>query len=353
MRCCRDETVGVDLPLHQSVLLHDAVAGVAPCPSGGVYLDATFGGGGHSRALLERIGPEGCVVALDRDAEAIARGRALAAAFPGRLTLVHAPFSRAEAVLAGLGTSRLAGALFDLGVSSPQLDDPGRGFSFRGDGPLDMRMDRQEGQTAAELVNTMSVEELADLIYRYGEERHSRRVARLIGLARKEGPIRTTQQLAAVVAAAVPRSGDGLHPATRTFQALRIAVNRELDELAQGLAAAMSLLVAGGRLAVISFHSLEDRMVKWTFREAAAPLLPGAVERGAWQVLTRKPVIPDLAAVAANPRARSAKMRLIAKISDQAPRVTDPYALLGLPARNHQDAVSGRGRLALPPAVRR
>ncbi len=293
---------------HIPVLLADTIAALAP-HDGGLYLDGTFGGGGYTEALLRSSDCR--VVALDRDPEAVRRGEVLEQLYRGRLTLVEGRFSEMEKLLQPLGISQLAGVALDLGVSSQQLDDPARGFSFRGDGPLDMRMGAS-GQSAADLVNSASETELAAIIRDYGEERFARRIARAIVAAR---PLTRTAELAALIRRVVPESGE-IDPATRTFQALRIAVNEELDELDRGLAAAERMLEPGGRLAVVAFHSLEDRRVKSFLRErcGAAPKtsrhLPGTRETvPSFRLINRKPVMPSAAEIARNPRARSARLR--------------------------------------------
>ncbi|MBM3532328.1 MAG: 16S rRNA (cytosine(1402)-N(4))-methyltransferase RsmH [Alphaproteobacteria bacterium] len=303
-------------PAHLPVLLDEVLAALAP-KDGGLYVDGTFGLGGYSRALLESADCR--VLGIDRDPDAVARGADLAARYAGRLTLHHARFGDMAAIAKADGIDRVDGVALDLGVSSPQLDEGGRGFSFRLDGPLDMRMEK-DGQSAADIVNTLSEEDLADLIADLGEERHAKRVARAIIAAR---PLATTGELAAVVRRAVPRSGDGIDPATRTFQALRLAVNDELGELDRGLAAAETLLAPGGRLAAVSFHSLEDRRVKAFLarRAGAAPRpsrhLPeaGADDAPTFRLLSRKPVTPSPAEVKRNPRARSARLRVAERTS--------------------------------------
>lgn len=296
-------------------MLAETLAALALRPDG-CYLDCTFGRGGHSRAILAQLGPAGRLIALDRDPQAVAAAQSMT---DPRFSVAQARFSTLAAVLDQLAVPLLDGVLLDLGVSSPQLDDAARGFSFRTDGPLDMRMEKA-GRSAADLVNTMTEGELADLILDLGEERHARRVARAIIAAR---PLRTTNELAAVVRRAVPRSADGIDPATRTFQALRLAVNEELDELDRGLAAAEGLLAPGGRLAAVSFHSLEDRRVKTflTARAGAGPRpsrhLPetGSVAEPTFRLLTRKPVTPSPAEIDRNPRSRSARLRAAERTS--------------------------------------
>jgi len=292
-------------------VLRDAVIAALAPKDGGRYVDGTFGAGGYSQALLDAAG---CSVwGIDRDPDALAAGRALADRYAGRLTLIEGRFGEMEALLARHNVPPVDGVALDLGVSSMQLDRPERGFSFRGDGPLDMRMGRQ-GQSAADLVNTLPEAELAALIRDYGEERFARRIAGAIVRAR---PIARTAQLAEIVRAAVPRTGDAIHPATRTFQALRMAVNDELGELARGLAAAERILAPGGRLAVVTFHSLEDRPVK-SFLQRRAGKIPGGSRHfpetetrraPSFRLLTAKPIVPGADEILANPRARSAKLR--------------------------------------------
>ena len=294
---------------HVPVLLDEVVAAIAP-RDGDIIVDATFGRGGYSAAFLETAPCK--VIGIDRDPDAVAAGRASDAASQGRLTVIEGRFGEMDSLVDG----PVDGVAFDVGVSSPQIDDPERGFSFRADGPLDMRMARH-GPTAADVVNTTPEEDLATIIYRYGEERRSRRVAKAIVSARADAPITRTAQLAEIVRRVVPQSRDGIDPATRTFQALRIHVNDELDELDHGLSAAERLLRPGGRLAVVSFHSLEDRQVKrfLTERSGAAPRasrhLPDAGEGQppTFRLMHRKPVTPGKAELAANPRARSARLR--------------------------------------------
>jgi 16S rRNA (cytosine1402-N4)-methyltransferase len=288
--------------LHLPVLAAEVAAFLAPRP-GGRYLDATVGLGGHAVSLLEASGSAGTLVGLDCDPEALRMAGERLADFGGRVTLLH---GRYEALAALLDPgARFDGILFDLGTSALQLDTPARGFSFATDGPLDMRMDPTRGPTAAELIRRLPERELANLIYRWGEERWSRRIARAVVASRREVPIGSTAALAAVVARAIPRGKwpRQIHPATRTFQALRIAVNEELTGLRAALLAAADRLAAGGRMAVISFHSLEDRIVKQTWRELEAA--------AAARILTRRPVAPGEAEARRNPRARSAKLRVL------------------------------------------
>ena len=296
---------------------------------GAVIVDGTFGAGGYTREILAR-GAQ--VIALDRDRDAVALGAGLVAEAGGRLTLMDERFSALDRVARQLGHAAVDGVVLDLGVSSMQLDEADRGFSFRLDGPLDMRM-RGEGPTAADVVSRASERDLADIVFRLGEERHARAVARAIVTARRQSPIRSTRALAEVVQRVVRAAPGGIHPATRTFQALRIFVNEELAELANGLAAAERILKPGGRLVVVAFHSLEDRVVK-TFlaeRSRAAsvsrhrPAL--AAEPPTFRLLTKRPVVPDAAEIAANPRARSAKLRAAERL-DAPPRPLDGAGLL-------------------------
>jgi 16S rRNA (cytosine1402-N4)-methyltransferase len=304
----------VTAPLHIPVLVDEIVLALAPRP-GSVIVDGTFGLGGYARALLAASPCR--VIGIDRDPQAIDRGRALEAEFPGRLSLLEGCFGEMERLLRAAGIDAVDGVALDLGVSSPQIDTPERGFSFRFDGPLDMRMGG-DGPTAAALVNSLGEAELADIIFRLGEERLSRRVAKAIVAARREAPIERTAALARIIRSVVPGSRDGIDPATRTFQALRIYVNDELGELERGLAAAERLLKAGGRLAVVSFHSLEDRAIKLFLREraGAAPTgsrhQPEAAPRRdpSFHLVGRKPVEAGPEELARNPRARSAKLRV-------------------------------------------
>jgi 16S rRNA (cytosine1402-N4)-methyltransferase len=293
-------------PAHEPVLVAETVALLDPS-RGGLFVDCTVGLGGHAGALL--AGGASRVLGLDRDTTALAIAAETLAAWQTQVELVHADFRDLPAVLQARGINAIAGGLADLGVSSMQFDAEGRGFSFRRDEPLDMRMDQTQGPTAADLLAAAGEEDLANVIFQYGEERYSRRIARSVVEARRAGRIATTGQLAQIVRRAVPRKGyQRIDPATRTFQALRIWVNRELDGLDEFLIAASRLLGAGARLAVITFHSLEDRIVKHVFRALAAG-------EEALRVLTRKPVIPGEAEVTRNPRARSAKLRAIERLA--------------------------------------
>ena len=293
-------------PAHEPVMVAETVALLEPA-RGGLFVDCTVGLGGHARAIL--AGGATRLIGLDRDMTALAMAAETLADWRDRVELVHADYRELPSVLATRGIDGIAGALADLGVSSMQFDTEGRGFSFRRDEPLDMRMDQTQGATAADLIAGTGEEDLANVIFQYGEERFSRRIARGIVEARRAGRIATTGQLAQIVRRAVPRKGyQRIDPATRTFQALRIWVNRELDGLDTFLVDASRLLSSGARLAVITFHSLEDRIVKHVFRALAAA---GETLR----VLTRKPVVPGEAEVARNPRARSAKLRAIERLA--------------------------------------
>jgi 16S rRNA (cytosine1402-N4)-methyltransferase len=292
---------------HLPVLTAEVIAQLRP-ERGGLFVDCTVGLGGHARALLEAGATH--LVGLDRDEDALERARHTLSPWADRVSLVHADYRDLDGALDALGLGAIDGALADLGVSSLQFDAPGRGFSFQRDEPLDMRMDRSRGETVAELIARASERELADVIFQYGEERFSRRIARRMVEARAESPVETTGRLAALVRRAVPHRGySRIDPATRTFQALRIWVNRELEGLDAFLAAAIRRLRAGARLAVITFHSLEDRIVKHTLR-ALAQSRDMAV-----QVLTRKPIVPGDDEVQANPRARSAKLRVAERMA--------------------------------------
>ena len=295
-------------PGHLSVMLEEAMAWLAPKP-GGRYCDATLGVGGHAFAMLQRSEPDGRVIGLDRDPAALATAGARLQSFGARVTLVHARFSEARAVLERLEMIPVDGFLVDLGVSSPQLDRPERGFSFRTDGPLDMRMDPTSGETAAELLRRVDEGELTRIIREQGEERHAARVARAIVEARRAGPVETTGKLAAIVARAIPRHEYGKNPATRTFQALRITVNDELGEIERFLDVAADCLRPGGRLVVIAFHSLEDRIVKRRLRALAGRGGPGSADPAVLRLLTKHVVVPGDDERRSNPRARSARLR--------------------------------------------
>jgi 16S rRNA (cytosine1402-N4)-methyltransferase len=307
---------------HVSVLLDETLELLAVRP-GGLWVDGTVGLGGHAAALLRATAPDGKLLGLDRDTETLERARTALGGFGDRVRLEAGDYRE---IPEQLGDQRADGVLLDLGISSAQLDDPERGFSFQADGPLDMRMDRREGETAADVVNHLPEKELADLIYAYGEERKSRRVARAIVRARERAPIRTTGELAEIVRRAVvggvprgrrrglhpatPRgSRRGIHPATRTFQALRIHVNHELDGLGEALEEIAHCLAPGGRLAVIAFHTLEDPAVKTAFRD---------LSRRGHRLLTKKPVRPTESEARDNPRARSARLRGLATSLEEA-----------------------------------
>jgi len=290
---------------HVPVLLEAIVAILQPRP-GGRYLDATVGVGGHAETILRASEPTGTLVGIDRDAEALALARQRLDVFGERVMLLH---GRYEYLTELVGAGRaFDGILFDLGASSLQLDTAARGFSFGREGPLDMRMDRSGGSTAADIAARLSEQELADLIFRFGEERWSRRIARAIVEARQEEPIRSTTALANVVSRAIPRRywPRHIHPATRTFQALRIVVNDELGRLDRALAQAVDLLHPAGRVVVMSFHSLEDRVVKQEWRNMAAA--------GTVRILTKRPMRPGEAETTTNPRARSAKLRAVERL---------------------------------------
>lgn len=306
---------------HIPVLLAEVLEGLAIRPDG-LYIDATFGRGGHSAAILERLGPAGRLLAIDRDEEAVAAGRERFSA-DRRFLIERGNFSGlgAIAVRHGFGGTT-DGILFDLGVSSPQLDDAERGFSFRQDGPLDMRMDRQEGPSAGDWLNQVSERELRQVLKTYGEERQAARIARAVVRTREETPLATTAQLAGIVESVLGRRRPGeRHPATKTFQAIRIHLNRELESITGALSQVREVLAVGGRLAVISFHSLEDRIVKRFMREASLedpryrglPEMPS--EARAWLRLVGKPVAPSASEAEANPRARSARLRIAEKVA--------------------------------------
>ncbi len=303
---------------HDTVLLHEAVQALVGNPAG-FYVDGTFGRGGHAREILRRLNEGGQLLGVDKDHEAEDVARPLAAE-DGRFTFYRGSFADLPRELAARGASSVDGVLLDLGVSSPQLDQAERGFSFQHDGPLDMRMDRSRGSSAAEWLAVASEEEIADVLREYGEERYARRIAEALVRERAIQPLTGTAQLAAVVSAAHPRWEKHKHPATRAFQAIRIRVNRELEDLRDFLADALALLAVGGRLVVISFHSLEDRMVKRYLRDMVrGPQLPRdlpvtAAESGGRMRLLGKAVRASDAEVAANPRARSAIMRCAERV---------------------------------------
>jgi 16S rRNA (cytosine1402-N4)-methyltransferase len=327
---------------HVPVLLRPAVD-LLKVRDGGVYIDGTFGAGGYSRAILAAADTR--VIGIDRDRCAVAQGAALVQAAGGRLTLIEERFSALDRIARRLGHESVDGVIFDVGVSSMQLEDPARGFSFRLEGPLDMRMG-QAGPRAADVIARASERELANIIFRLGEERHARAVARRIVAARRRAPIETTTALAELVARVVRGRPGGIHPATRTFQALRMFVNEELAELVNALAAAERILKPSGRLVVVTFHSLEDRIVKTFFAERSRaagvsrhrPDVAGPAP--SFRLLTKRPIVPDEAEIAQNPRARSAKLRA-GERTEAPPCALDIAALLPpLPALG--DIVRGR-----------
>jgi 16S rRNA (cytosine1402-N4)-methyltransferase len=295
------------MAVHEPVMVAEVLAALAP-ERGGVFVDCTVGPGGHARALLDAGATR--LIGIDRDPGALALARTALARWSDRVELVHADYRELGALLDARGIDAVDGVLADLGVSSLQLDAEGRGFSFRRDEPLDMRMDPTSGETAAEWIATVREPELADVIYQFGEERFARRIARAVVWARAATPITTTGQLASVVRRAIPSRGyQRIDPATRTFQAIRIRVNRELDRLDVFLRDAVARLRAGARLAIVSFHSLEDRIVKHTFRALVAG------EPGVLRAVTRKPLTPGERETEQNPRARSARLRVVEKLA--------------------------------------
>jgi 16S rRNA (cytosine1402-N4)-methyltransferase len=311
-----------NLALAHLPVMREEVLELLQCRPGGIYVDATLGLGGHAWAILEKIQPGGTLIGLDRDKESLEQAKAHLQLYSGSIRLLHENFKNLPLVLNHLGIGPIDGILVDLGVSSYQLLLPERGFSFQSEAPLDMRMDRSQRMTAAELVNDLPEEQLASIIYRHGEERFSRRIAAAIVAARERARIGRCSQLAEIVSRAVRHKGaHSIHPATRTFQALRIAVNQELEGLDEFFANALSFLAPGGRLAVISFHSLEDRIVKRSFRMLSGACVcerprdlctcPRQVRA---RILTARPRIPGDAELATNPRARSAKLRALERM---------------------------------------
>jgi 16S rRNA (cytosine1402-N4)-methyltransferase len=305
---------------HKPVLLKEAVTGLQP-RDGGVYVDGTVGDGGHAEAILAASAPTGRLVGLDRDEEAIEASRRRLRRYGNRVHVVRAEFANMKEVLHNLGYETADGVLLDLGVSSRQLEIPARGFSFSAEGPLDMRMSRSQKRAAADIVADASAEELTKIFREYGEERRAAAVARAIVRERARKPVATTTQLAAICERVLGKGRAKIHPATKIFQALRIAVNDELEQLRQGLEAAVELLKSGGRLAVISFHSLEDRIVKEFFARLSTdcvcpPDFPVCVchHRRVLRVVTRRPITPAAAEIAVNPRSRSARLRIAEKI---------------------------------------
>nr|WP_074950248.1 16S rRNA (cytosine(1402)-N(4))-methyltransferase RsmH [Alicyclobacillus macrosporangiidus] len=313
---------GLSSFVHVSVLLEETVDGLAP-RGGGRYVDCTLGGGGHAQRILDASAPSGRLLALDQDETAIAHAGERLRPYGDRVILVRENFRYVRRCVEEARFGLVDGVVFDLGVSSPQFDEAERGFSYRWDAVLDMRMDRRQALTAADLVNGASEEELARIFFEYGEEKFSRRVARAIVRRRETGRIETTGELAELVREAIPAPArrSGPHPARRVFQALRIAVNDELGALQEGLEGAFSVLAPGGRLAVITFHSLEDRLVKRRFAEwcqgcVCPPDFPVCTcgRTAEARLVTRKPIVPSEAEVAGNPRARSAKLRILERL---------------------------------------
>jgi 16S rRNA (cytosine1402-N4)-methyltransferase len=307
---------------HQPVLLQEVIEVLAP-RSGGLYVDGTMGGASHSRAILEASAPCGRLIAIDQDDEAIAAGSRALAPFAQRVHIVKANFAHLQQVVQAVGWGAPQGILLDIGVSSPQLDEPERGFSYMQDAPLDMRMDRSQPFSARELVNSYDAGQLTEIIYKYGEEKWAKRIAQMIVEAREQGPLERTFQLVQAVKAAIPRGAreKDQHPAKRTFQAIRIAVNNELAVLEQAIEEAATVLAPGGRLAIITFHSLEDRIVKDKFRLLATdcicpPKTPICIcgHQASLKLVKRKPIIPSVEEIEANPRARSAKLRVAEKL---------------------------------------
>jgi len=293
--------------LHTPAMLQEMLQAVRP-RRGGVYLDGTLGACGYSKGILEESSPDGFVVGIDLDPEAIRRAPERLEGYQGRFRVVHGGFHQAKHILESLGISAVDAAVVDLGLSSDQLDDSRRGFSFRFDAPLDMRFDTSSEETLRELLDHISVKQLEGILSTYGEERYFRKLARGILLARDQGKLDTTQDLASVVSRLMGRRRGKIHPATRTFQALRIALNREMENLSTALSEVPDLIKPGGRFCVVSYHSLEDRQVKLSFRERKK-------DAGRWKVITPKPIGPGREEVRANPRARSAKMRVLEVVS--------------------------------------
>jgi len=310
------------MEFHHVPVMLDEVIMYLNLRQGGTYIDCTLGGGGHTSEIIKRIQPGGRVIGIDQDPHALEAARKKLAPFKNCVVFVHSNFYRLKEIAAELGLGEADGVLFDLGVSSPQLDRGDRGFSYMHDAPLDMRMNPEEPVTAEELVNTLSEEELAGIIEQYGEERWARRIARFLVEHRRKGPIRTTGELVEIIKKAIPARArrEGPHPAKRTFQALRIAVNDELNRFAKTLEDAIDILKPGGRVCVISFHSLEDRITKEVFRDLARecvcpPELPvcRCEKRKQVEIITGKPVLPRDREIEVNPRARSAKLRVAQK----------------------------------------
>lgn len=308
-------------PQHVSVLLNESIDALVIDPSG-TYIDATFGRGGHTRALLDKLASDGRVIALDQDPQAIAAAHTIQ---DPRFSIIHTPFAELGQVIAEQNlTGKLTGILFDLGVSSPQLDDPERGFSFMRDGPLDMRMNSSAGETAADWINHADMEDIVWVLKVYGEERFARKIARAIVHDREQTPFTRTKQLADMIGRVVPQKDRHKHPATRTFQAIRIHVNRELEQIEQALEASLTGLTTDGRLVVISFHSLEDRIVKRFMRKHSKgkdvprglPLTEDQINRGRTLALQGKAIKPSAAETESNPRARSSVLRIARRLAD-------------------------------------
>ena len=318
-------------PEHAPVLLKETVELLA-CRPGGRYVDATIGLGGHAEAILERIQPDGVLLGLDRDEESLAIARRRLAPFAGSIRLLHENFKNLPLVLNNTGFRPVDGILIDLGVSSFQLLSPERGFSFQADSLLDMRMDRSQRLTAADLLNSLTEGQLAEVLHRFGEERYARRIARAVAAERRNGPITRCLQLAELICRTVPRgSAAAIHPATRTFQALRIAVNQELEGLAEFLIEAVSSLGEHGRLVAIAFHSLEDRIVKQTFRQLAGQCVCGrppelciCPRRKAVRLVTPRAIKAGVEELGANPRSRSARLRCVERLDEFGPEARVP-----------------------------
>jgi 16S rRNA (cytosine1402-N4)-methyltransferase len=307
---------------HISVFATEAVEALKPEPDH-IYVDCTLGGAGHSGRILAASSPSGRLIAIDQDLTAIANAKQVLAPYEDRLTIVHSNFRRLEAIVAELGLQGVDGVLFDLGVSSPQLDEGERGFSYQHDAPLDMRMDKTQRLSAHDVVNTWSQEELTRILYEYAEEKWAKRIAEFIVRERKQQPVETTGQLVDIIKAAIPAAArrEGPHPAKRTFQAIRIAVNDELNVFTEAINQAVRVLNPGGRVAIITFHSLEDRIAKQALQEAARgcicpPELPicQCDNEPKVKLVTRKPILPSEGELASNPRARSAKLRIAEKL---------------------------------------
>jgi 16S rRNA (cytosine1402-N4)-methyltransferase len=306
---------------HTTVLLHEAVEGLA-VKSDGIYVDCTLGGAGHSKEIVKKLSPEGRLICFDQDMTAIEAAKENLKDYLAQVTFVHANFRGLKAELDRIGVPSVDGILYDLGVSSPQLDTPERGFSYNHDAPLDMRMDMSSALTAYDVVNSWSYGDLVRIFFRYGEEKFSKGIARKIEAAREQSPIRTTAELAELIKSGIPAAArrTGGHPAKRVFQAIRIAVNDELGAAEESLSDAITLLNPGGRISVITFHSLEDRLCKTIFKEASSlpdlppnlPVIPEGMEP-VLKLVTRKPIIPDEKEIEENKRARSAKLRIAEK----------------------------------------